>query len=378
MYKRLLSEQIAKQFHLGNVIILVGPRQVGKTTLIESLLKKTIVDSDIVHFNGDYLEDRELLSQESIHKLSLIIGNRATIFIDEGQRIDNIGTILKILTDHYKDKKQIIVTGSSSLHLLDKTEEPLTGRKIVFRMFPVSSEEFALSRTPKNLISSLEDFLIYGLYPKVLNQTSYADKVRELVELTTSNLYKDILEFQSIRNPSHLSKLLKAIALQIGSEVSLNEIAGMIGLNVRTVERYIDLLEKSYIIFRLPPYFTNKRKELTKMNKIFFYDLGIRNAIIHNFNRLSDRNDVGGLFENFMVVERLKYRSYHDIYADQYFWKEYNGKEIDLIEEHSGKIHAYEFKWTKSPTKAPIAFAHAYPDHAYIGVNRNNFTDIVL
>lgn len=377
MFKRLLETQIKKNLFLGKAIILVGPRQVGKTTLIEKIINKFGNDS-FIKFNCDYSEDREMLNEQSLKKLEKIISDKKIIFIDEGQKVENIGNTLKILVDHYKKSKQVIVTGSSSINILDKTAEPLTGRKIVYKMYPISCGEISFTYDNLYLDKHLNDLLIFGQYPEVLNQDSYEQKTKELLELATSGLYKDILEFQDVKNSSIITKLIKALALQVGSEVSLSEIGGMLGIDLRTVEKYIDLLEKSYIVFRLPPYFTNKRKELNKMNKIFFYDLGIRNAVINNFNFLDSRNDVGQLFENFVILEKMKIREYNNLNAYQYFWKDYNGREIDLIEEYGGILHAYEIKWKKNKVKIPGLFQKLYNNYEFEVVNQKNYLDFLV
>lgn len=379
MFKRLLEAQIKKEFFLGKAIIVVGPRQVGKTTLIENMLK-VFAENNFIKFNCDYSEDREILNEQSLKKIEKIIGVKKIVFIDEGQKVHNIGNTLKILVDYYKNTKQIIVTGSSSINLLDKTAEPLTGRKRVYKMYPISCREISLTYDNLYLDKHLGDLLIFGQYPGILNLTSYEEKIKELSDLAESSLYKDILEFQGIKNSSVITKLLKALALQIGSEVSLNKIGGTLGIDSRAVEKYIDILEKSYIIFRLQPYFTNKRKELSKMNKVFFFDLGVRNAVINNFNFLDSRNDVGQLFENFVILEKMKIREYGNISAYQYFWKDYNGKEIDLLEEYGGILHAYEIKWSrdKDKIKIPGLFQKMYKDYEYNVINQKNYLDFLV
>ncbi len=378
MFKRILKEKIISNFFSGKVIIIVGPRQVGKTTLMDDIIDSKSINSETVRFNCDYIEDRELLNEESLKKVEKMIGEKKYIFIDEGQKVEKIGPMLKILADFYKDKKQIVASGSSSINILDKTSEPLTGRKVVYKMYPVSLDEMKLTFDLSYIEKNLENFLIFGTYPRILSLDSYEKKINELYELTGGGLYKDILEFQDIKNSNVIIKLLKALALQIGSEVSLHEIGGIVNLDLRTVERYIDLLEKSFILFRLPPYFTNKRKELSKMNKIYFYDLGIRNAIINNFNFLDSRDDAGKLFENFIISERMKYRDYYDIHSYQYFWRNYNKSEIDLLEEYNGKLHAYEIKWNKDKVKPPLNFMETYNNSEFNLINKKNYYDFLL
>lgn len=317
---------------------------------------KQYTPDSIVFFNGDFSENRELLSHNSLNKLEPYVAEKEIIFIDEAQKIPNIGNTLKILVDTYKKMKQIIVTGSSSLNLLDKTSEPLTGRKFVYQLFSVSIEEIKHTYDTKKVYDSLENLLIYGSYPAILTETQREEKIKLLEELSNASLYKDILEFQQIKNSQIILKLLRLLALQLGKEVSLNELAASLGVDKSTVERYIGLLEKSFIIFRLPPYFTNKRKELNKANKVYFYDVGIRNAIIGNYDFLENRNDVGELRENFLIVERMKKQAYTRQYGHNYFRKTYNQTEIDRIEERDGKLAAYEIKRGTKKVRVPGSF----------------------
>jgi uncharacterized protein len=356
--------------------MIIWPRQVGKTTLIENFL--IWKENEAIKFNGDFLDDREILNNQNKEQLLQIIWDKKYIIIDEAQKAKNIGNTLKILVDHYKKEKQIIVTGSSSINLLDFTSEALTWRKIVYNMFPISFQEIKETNWLQKAQKSLEELLIFGSYPKVLLQNSSKDKKEKLMELTTSSLYKDILEFQNIKNSDTLTKLLKALAIQIWSEVSYQELSNIVWIDPKTIEKYIDLLEKSFIVFRLAPFFSNKRKELNKMNKIFFYDLGIRNTLINNFNFLDQRTDVWALRENFIILERMKRRKYNQIYANQYFRKEYNWQEIDLIEEEDQNLSAYECKYSKE-SKLPKAFEKLYPTtKIFVTINRNNFTNYIV
>ncbi len=332
MFLRVLQKDIESYLFEGKIIILLGPRQVGKTTLIDTILS-TRRDEGIVRWSGDNSLDREFLSENRIERMAPRIGDARYIFIDEAQKIENIGDILKQLVDTYKTTKQIIVTGSSSFHILDQTSEALTGRKVTFMLYPISLREYLLSEGPDLVLRTLEERLIYGMYPDILSTHDIIKKQRYLTELTNSSLYRDILEFQEIKNSASIDKLLRILALRIGSEISFSQIGALLSMDGRTIERYIDLLEKSYIIFRLPPYYTNKEKELSKMQKIYFYDLGIRNALLGNFHDLSLRDDVGKLWENFVIVERMKHRIYSGIFATQHFWRSYDQQEVDLIEE---------------------------------------------
>lgn len=296
MYSRILKENIKNEFFSWKIIMLLWARQVGKTTLIETILDENYKNKDIIFFNGDYSEDKELLNEWEVSKLDLYIGEKKIIFIDEGQKVENIWNTLKILIDKYKNQKQIVVTGSSSINLLDLTSEPLTGRKIVHTMYPIACEEILNTYDIKHLDQNINNLMIYWTYPEVLTTKNISYKIKLLKELSSSSLYRDILELQQIRNSYVLIKLLKLLALQIWKEVSINDLATNLGIDTKTVNRYIDLLEKSFIIFSLAPYFTNKRKELNKSKKIYFFDLWIRNAVINDFNNLENRRDVWDLW----------------------------------------------------------------------------------
>ena len=261
-----------------------------------------------------------------------LVGDAKVVLIDEGQKVENLGQTLKLLVDHYKKEKQIIVTGSSSFNILDKTEEPLTGRKFVFNLFPLSIEEIYPDKDVSLIMKDLETYVVYGSYPEVQVKTRMEEKQEVIHEISESYLYKDVFEFQKIKKSTTLDNLLRALALQIGGEVSYTELSNIVGIDKKTVENYIDILEKNYIIFRLYPYAQNKRKVISKLKKVYFWDLGIRNSIINNFNFLNFRNDVGALWENFCILERLKYQSYHKIYSNNYFWRTYAQAVIDLIE----------------------------------------------
>jgi len=352
MYKRIISKQIENNFFKGKAIIVVGPRQIGKTTLSLEMLKK-YDKKDIIKFNCDNPSDREMLDNKDIEFLIKIIGKAKIIFIDEGQKVKTIGQTLKLLVDHFGKRKQILTTGSSSCNLIDKTTEALTGRKFIYHLYPLSFEEIFQKKNILEFKKELENFMIFGNYPEIVNEQSNEERIERLKNLASSYLYQDILEFQNIKDSDILRKLLKALALQIGSEVSYTELSNLIGIDKKTIERYIDLLEKNFIIFRLPPYFRNKRKEISKLRKIYFYDLGIRNAIINNFNFLDSRNDQGHLWENLAIIERMKYQAYHKIYANNYFWRAYSKAEIDFIEERDGKLYGFEFKWGRKKSRVP-------------------------
>ena len=378
MIKRILENKIKNNFFWWKIIMILWARQVWKTTFVENLLEKNYSNKKIISFNWDYIEDRELLNNNSLKKLELFVEDKDIIFIDEAQKVKNIWNTLKILTDKYKKNKQIIVTGSSSINILDLTSEPLTGRKIVYNMFNISVLEFSKTYWIKEASNNLENFLIFWWYPDVIEQKTISKKINVLKELASSSLYRDILEFQQIKNSDIILKLLKLLALQIGSEVSITELANNLWVDTKTVDRYIDLLMKSYIIFKLPPIFKNKRKELSKLNKIFFYDLWIRNIIINNMSKLEDRTDVWWLWENFLILERMKVNSYNEKFLSSYFWRNYNKQEVDYIEQIGEQINAYEFKWWKKTPKLPKWFLESFPNTNFKIINKDNYLEFVL
>ena len=324
-------------------MIIQGPRQVGKTTLSLEIVKDLRAKGEARIFNCDDPDHRDLLENRGLEALKNAVGKAKIVFIDEGQKLSTIGQTLKLLVDYFKKSRQVIVTGSSTMNLLDKTQEALTGRKKVYTLYPISFEE--VSNNASLAKKKLEILLIFGNYPHVVTAHKREDKIDILKELKTSYLYRDVFDFQGMKNADIFMNLVKALAHQIGNEVSYTELANLLKINRGTVERYIHVLEQSFIVFRLPVFTRNKRREISKLRKIYFYDLGIRNAVINNFNSLDKRDDLGALWENFMVVERMKYREYRHIEANQYFWRTYDGSEVDLVEEREGRLYGYEFKW---------------------------------
>jgi uncharacterized protein len=369
--KRTIEKSIRKDLFKGKIIILAGPRQVGKTTLVKHLLTDY---TSVITFNGDSRKDRNSLAKNDFEFIDKLIGENEIVFIDEAQKIEEIGNTLKLLVDNYEEKKQIIATGSSSLNLLSNTSEPLTGRKYVYELYPLSVTEIYSQRHPLDLDKELENLLVYGSYPDIYSG-SLRVKEEQLLEITRSYLYKDILELEDVRSSSSIDKLLSALALQVGSEVSLRELSNLLNLHIGTVERYIDLLEKNYVIFRLPPYYTNERKVLSKQNKIYFYDLGIRNALINNFNPLSKRNDRGALWENFLIIERMKLNAYTKRYVSRFFWRTYDGAEVDYIEKYADSLDGYEFKWSKERNAPKTWFE--YPNATYKLINKENYKEFL-
>ncbi|GHU63132.1 ATPase [Spirochaetia bacterium] len=359
------------------VLVLYGPRRVGKTTLVDRYLDSMGANTHILRASGDNLSELTLLSsQESRHLLDWASGYD-TIFIDEAQRIPNIGLGLKILIDT-RPELTIIATGSASFDLAGKLGEPLTGRQVPVTLYPLSLGELRNTMNDFEIRRNLDDFLIFGMYPEIRTAASGDQKRTILNELVNAYLLKDVLELERIKKPKTLINLLSLIALQTGSEVSLNELSNKLGVDMKTVARYLDLLEQCFVLYNLRGFSRNLRNEVIKKSKYYFYDTGVRNAVIQNYNPLAIRNDTGALWENFMVIERLKRRSYSGLYARDYFWRTWEQQEIDLLEDYDGRLHAYEFKWSpKKAAKIPAVFKEAYPDSDYAAVTPENFLEWV-
>ncbi len=357
MIQRTLQSVIATYMGKGKAILLVGARQVGKSTLFHQIVDT--LPTPTLWLNCDQTGTRDTLTRPSLTELQLLLSDYPTVVIDEAQRVADIGLTLKLITDNCPNV-QLLVTGSSSLGLHDRINEPLTGRKIEYFLFPVSTAEIYHAEGLIGVRERLSQRLIYGSYPDVLYGALPSEKA--LRELAESYLYKDILELEGLRKSAVLQKLLNALALQVGSEVSYNELSKTVGIDSKTVERYIDILEKFFIVFRLNSYSRNLRTELTKGKKIYFYDLGIRNAILSNFAPLEMRTDTGALWENFFIVERMKYNHYADRAVNTYFWRTTDKQEIDYIEESNGELHLFEMKWNakRQTTKFPNQFLSTY------------------
>lgn len=372
MIERLLQNQLKEKLHSGKAIILMGPRQVGKTTLLKNLFTNP---EDILWLNGDELDVLELFENVSALRLKQFFGNKKIVVIDEAQRIPNIGIKLKLITDTLSDI-QLIATGSSSFELANHVNEPLTGRKWEYKMFPVSFAEMVQHHGLLNEKRSLYHRLVYGSYPEVV--THIGEEKYILKQLTDSFLYKDVLMLEQIKKPEKIVKLLQALAYQIGSQISYSEIGQMIGLDSKTVEKYILVLEQSYVIFRLGSFSRNLRNELKSSKKIYFYDNGVRNALIANFEIAETRSDIGKLWENYLVSERIKKISYDKIWTNYWFWRTKEQKEIDFIEESDGKITAYEFKWNpNAKVKVPQAFIESYSSD-YKVISPKNYEEFLL
>lgn len=374
MIKRNIEEKIVKDFRHNKIITLLGPRQVGKTTLLEQIVERTN-NRKILSLNCDDEDDRNLLQGRSSTELKNLIGNNELILIDEAQRVENIGLTLKMMGD-LKTKSNIIVTGSSSLDLGDKVNEPATGRLIEYNLFPFTASELASETSWHEEQRMLNQRLIFGMYPEVVMYPE--DARRTLMALSNSYLYKDLLSYEGIRKPALLQSLVRALALQVGSEVSYNELAQLIGADKATVEKYIDLLEKCFVIFKLPSYSRNLRNEIKKGKKIYFYDNGIRNAVLSNFARPELRTDMGALWENFLVSERLKRNIYEGNYAQMYFWRTQAQQEVDYVEERDGQLSTFEFKWNpKAKANLPKAFIDAYPESTFEAITPKAYENFI-
>lgn len=372
MIKRAISEVIKRRLFKGKAILLFGPRQTGKSTLIADILN----GQDHLYLNGDDADVREILTNTTATKLKAIAGEKKIIFIDEAQRVSNIGITIKLFTDQIKDI-QIIATGSSAFELSSQVNEPLTGRKYEFTLYPLSFSELVQYHGLIDEKRLIEQRLIYGYYPEIVIKVGEETELLKL--LAGSYLYKDLLMLEQVKKPLIFEKILKALALQIGHEVSYEELGQMVNSDSKTVDKYIDLLEQAFVVFRLPALNRNVRNEIKKGKKIYFYDCGIRNAIINNFKPLTSRTDVGDLWENFIIAERMKHLKYNNIDAKQYFWRTTQQQEIDLIEEFDDEFSAYEFKWSKVGKKRfPETFTDNYKTSKTSVITPNNIEDFLL
>ena len=375
MIKRNIEIKIVKDFNRKKIITLLGPRQVGKTTLLEQIVEE-IGNKDILTLNCDDEDDRTLLQGRSSTELKNLICKHTLVIIDEAQRVEDIGLTLKKIGD-LKTTTNIIVTGSSSLGLGDKINEPATGRLIEYNLFPFTMAELAAHTSWKEENRMLNQRLIYGMYPEVVMHPE--DARRTLMTLCNSYLYKDLLTYDGIRKHALLQNLVRALALQLGSEVSYNELAQLIGADKVTVEKYIDLLEKCFVVFRLPSYSRNLRNEIKKGKKIYFYDNGIRNAVLSNFAQPEFRTDMGALWENFLVSERLKQNIYNGTYDQMYFWRTQAQQEIYYIEECDGQLSTFEFKWNpKTKATFPKTFNEAYPGSSFEIITPENYERFIM
>jgi predicted AAA+ superfamily ATPase len=356
----------------NKVLIIYGARRVGKTTLLKDFLKTTKLKYKLD--NGDNIRLQELLQSQDFNRIKEYVEGYELIALDEAQQIPNIGIALKIIVDQVKDI-HVIVTGSSSFDLSQKVGEPLTGRKKTFILYPFSQSEMRIQYNKHELKEKLDDFLVFGSYPDVVLAKTKEEKIDILNELVDSYLLKDVLTLDNIKFSKKLLDLLKSLAFQVGNLVSLNELSQQVGLDVKTIDRYLDLLEKGFVIKRLGGFSRNLRNEITNKSKYYFLDNGIRNALISQFNSLDKRDDIGALFENFLIMDRMKN---NNLVNNYYFWRNYEGKEIDFIEEEEGVLYAYEFKWNKSRVKPPKNFIEGYKNSKFEVINKDNYLDFLI
>ena len=374
MILRAITDSIKQRLTDEKAIILLGPRQVGKSTLLQQLSPE--LKTNILWWNGDDADIRSLLTNPTASLLRSLIGKAGTLVIDEAQRIENIGLCIKLIVDQIKDVK-VIATGSSAFELANSINEPLTGRKWEYHLYPFSFGEMTNHHGLLEEKRQIHHRLVYGYYPEIVNNPG--EEELRLKQLSSSYLYKDILTWERIQKPDKMEKLVQALAFQVGSEVSYNELGQLVGLDNQTTEKYIDLLEKSFIIFRLSSLSRNLRNELKKSRKFYFYDNGLRNAVINQFSPATLRQDIGALWENFVISERVKYLAYHQINCNRYFWRTHAQQEIDYIEERNGEMKAYEMKWNvKAKAKFPKSFTEAYEGTSTAIVSPDNIHEFLL
>ncbi|MGB3453761.1 MAG: ATP-binding protein [Moheibacter sp.] len=376
MIKRELKDSIISACFKKKVIILIGARQVGKTTLLREIIEEFKVPSIWLNADEEDILSGLTAAGTSTQLLQLIGPNNKLVIIDEAQQVPEIGKKLKLIHDT-NPEIQIIATGSSAFDLQNKTEEPLTGRKTTFYLYPISYRELTNNTSQLEAKRLLETRMIFGSYPEIINNPGHEKEI--LIEIAQSYLYKDILQLESVRKPGHIDKILKALAFQMGNEVNFNELAKTVGnIDVATIERYLDLLEKVFVIFKLPALSRNLRNEIKKGKKYYFYDNGIRNVLINNFTLPDLRFDKGALWENYLISERLKNNSYTKNFVNSYFWRTHDQAEIDYIEEQDGVLNAFEIKWNNRKSRFPNSFLEAYPEHTTSLISRQNFEDFLI
>ncbi len=372
---RVHLKNIEKFLLPQKAVVILGPRRCGKTTLLNKFLEKRNRD-EILFVNGESVSARKPLESQSIETLQTFIGRKELLVIDEAQRIKNVGVNLKLVVDHIEGIR-VIATGSSAFDLAKLVGEPLTGRKFTLMLFPLAQLEIKEKEDWHETQAHLEDRLIYGSYPEIIVNSDNLFRRTLLEEIVGSYLYRDILELDGIRHSDKIIQLLELLAFQIGKEVSYNELGNQLNMNRRTVERYLDLLEKTFVIFHVRGFSRNLRKEVTKNPRYYFFDNGIRNAVINNFNPLRLRNDVGMLWENYIITERMKKKEYQKIYANEFFWRTYDQKEIDLVEEREGKLFGYEIKWGEKKKKPPKDWLTTYKNAEFQVIDRSNYLDFI-
>lgn len=374
MFIPRIHHDLEKFLQPNRVLVIFGPRQAGKTTLIKDFISRTNFKFRLD--TGDDITVQEQLGSQNLAKIKEYASGYELIVIDEAQRIPNVGIGLKLAVDNIPGIR-ILVTGSSSFELAGQVGEPLTGRKRTYMLYPLAQSELAAAQGPYDVKQQLPAWLVFGSYPAVVAAAARADKIAALNEITNSYLLKDILELEKVKGAKVLLDLLRLLAFQIGSEVSLTELGSHLRIDYKTVARYLDLLEKAFVLFNLRGFSRNLRKEVSKMSKYYFYDVGIRNAVISNFNDLELRDDVGKLWENFLVAERLKVQNYRPLYANNYFWRTWDKKEIDWIEEREGRLFGYEFTFTNKGKRIPKEFVATYPTARGQVITKNNYDEFV-
>jgi len=373
--KRNITKNIINKLKPNKVVIVLGARRVGKTVLVKKILNQ--LKEPFLSLNGEDINVHDKLANRTIENYKQLIGSFKLLYIDEAQKIPDIGLKLKLMVDEINGLK-IIVSGSSSYNLSRDAGEPLTGRKYTFNLFGLSESEYNQVENRIVKIDKLRERMIFGNYPELLHLPNKADKIDYLNEMVSSYLLKDILVYENIKNSQKIFNLLRLIAFQLGGEVSLQELGKQLGISKNTVEKYLDLLSKVFIVHKVEGFSRNLRKEITKNSRWYFFDNGIRNAIIANFNPIESRNDVGQLWENYMICERIKYQEYNRISSNNYFWRTYEQQEIDWVEERNGALFGYEFKWKESKVKIPSQWKNAYPNSFFEVINSSNFEDWLL
>ncbi len=375
--KREVYSQLIKKIKNGKVVILYGPRQVGKTFLLKKIEKDLNKKEKILFLNGESMVVQDKLSERVPEKLKSFLGNNSLLIIDEAHQIPEVGLTLKMIIDSFPNLK-IIVSGSASFTLSQKITEPLTGRKTTIYLYPVAAQELIKTQDSRFYHSIRDRHIIFGGYPELFILKNEKEQKERLFELVDSYLFREILTFKEVKGLKKLRDLLVLLAFQIGNEVSLTELGNSLDLAKNTVARYLDLLEKSFVIINIKGFSRNLRKEVTKTSRYYFWDNGIRNAIINNFNPLHLRNDVGMLWENYLIIERIKKQAYNSVFSNNYFWRTYDQKEIDWVEEREGKLFGYEIKWGKEKSKAPKDWQKAYKNSEYKLINQKNFLDFII
>ena len=367
---RDLSDNIIRKLQPNKVVIVFGARRVGKTVLVKEVLNK--IKEPVLTLNGEDINVHDKLAIRSVENYKQILGSYKFLYIDEAQKIPEIGLKLKLMIDEIEDLK-IIISGSSSFDIHKDAGEPLTGRKYTFNLYAISESEYNQIENNIEKIDKVRERLVFGNYPELLHLPDREDKIDYLNELVSSYLLKDILVYENIKNSQKIFNLLRLIAFQIGGEVSLQELGKQLGISKNTVEKYLDLLSKVFILHKVEGFSRNLRKEITKNSRWYFLDNGIRNAVIANFNPIESRNDTGILWENYMISERLKYQEYRRLSSNNYFWRTYEQQEIDWVEERDGTLFGYEFKWKESKVKIPTQWKNTYPDSSFEVINKDNF-----